>query len=172
MSGIQRSKSIVDEAHKRTNNEVEPKLGLDAEIDIFNEDNEFSVFRLLSKDATSFKNKILAVPQEYREMDHYELRKLLKPGPTLNQLRVNFWTEYDKCLADKGTMRINNVIAGVCSRQVFHNYCSDPEKMAWILTPVQSYQMGVQDILETSLFKMREGLEKLDMKSDKNLIKS
>ena len=66
-------------------------------------------------------------------------------------------------------MRINNIVAGSCSRMVFHRYIKEPEKLAWILTPVQSYQMGVQDLMETCLYKMRQALERLNMDSAKDL---
>ena len=141
----------------------------DREIDVYSIENSYSVYNLIPTNHTLLRDNIQKVPEEYREMNHYDLRKLLKPGPTLNQLRMNFWTEYDACIGEDRKMLMNNIVAGVCSRNTFRAYTRDPEKLAWILTPIQSYQMGVQDILETCLFKMREGLDNLDIEKAKDV---
>lgn len=167
-NGKKNNRTIIDEREVSVVNQQ----GFDRQISVYEHDVEFSVYNLLPSNATFLKERMNEVPQNYREADHYELRKELKPTPTLNQLRLNFWAEYDRCVElsqVKRKMLMPNVIAGVCSMRVFKTYLNDIEKVAWILTPVQSYNMGVQDILETCLYKMREGLEKIDMSSVKDM---
>lgn len=167
-NGKKNNRTIVDERDVAVVNQQ----GFDRQISVYDEDIEYSVINLIPKNASFLKERMTEVPEEYREMDHYELRKELKPSPTLNQLRLNFWAEYDRCVdlgKKKRYMLIPNIIAGVCSMRVFREYMRDIQKLSWILTPVQSYNMGVQDILETCLYKMREGLEKIDMSSVKDM---
>lgn len=166
--GKKNNRTIIDEREVSVVNQQ----GFDRQISVYEHDVEFSVYNLLPSNATYLKERMNQVPDEYREADHYELRKKLKPTPTLNQLRLNFWAEYDRCVEltnVKRKMLLPNIIAGVCSMTVFKTYLNDIEKVAWILTPVQSYNMGVQDILETCLYKMREGLESIDMSSVKDM---
>lgn len=166
--GKKNNKTIVDERDV----EIVNQQGFDRQISVYEHEIEYSVYNLLPSNASFLKDRMNEVPEEYREMDHFDLRKELKPTPTLNQLRLNFWAEYDRCVElgkKKRSMLLPNVIAGVCSMRVFKTYLQDIEKIAWILTPVQSYNMGVQDILETCLYKMREGLEKIDMSSVKDM---
>jgi hypothetical protein len=51
----------------------------------------------------------------------------------------------------------------------FKKIISDPVNMAWILTPVQSYKTGVQDIMETCLYKMREAIKKMPVTEAKDV---
>lgn len=167
-NGKKNNRTIIDERDVTVVNQQ----GFDRQISVYEHDIEFSVYNLLPSNATFLKERMDQMPDDYREADHYELRKILKPTPTLNQLRLNFWAEYDRCVELGNVTRkilLPNVIAGVCSMRVFKTYLNDIEKVAWILTPVQSYNMGVQDILETCLYKMREGLEKIDMSSVKDM---
>lgn len=141
----------------------------DRQISVYEKDNPYSVYNRLPGNAIFIKGQMDNVPDKYREMDHYNLRNELKPSPTINQLRINFWTEYDMSVGENRFLRVNNIIAGVCSVPTFRSHCKDPKKLAWILTPVQSYQSGVQDILETCLHKMRLALDKADVKTTKDL---
>jgi hypothetical protein len=143
--------------------------GFDKEINVYDEESPFSVYNLIPDNAFFLKEIMKDVPEHFRVMAHYELRKKVKPSPTLNQLRLNFWAEYDRCLDGKSKIRTNNIIAGVCSRMVFRDYMKDPNKAAWLFTPVQSYTMGVQDVMETCLYKMRQGIENLPMDSVKDV---
>lgn len=146
----------------------------DRTIDIFDESNEFSVISLLPSNSTFLREKIRNLDADLRDQDQFTIRKLVKPTPTLNQLRLNFWTEYDRTLGASATgkyLKINtaNIVRGVCSISLFKEFCKDELNLAWILTPVQSYQSQAQDVMETALYKMREGIEKMDMTDVKHL---
>lgn len=137
-------------------------------IDIYDMNNELSVVRLLQSNATFYRDKILSLDNSLRDQDQFTIRKLVKPSPTLNQLRLNFWTEYDRCLgASRGKtftkLNMANVMQGVCSGALLREFFKDELQLAWILTPVQSYQSQAQDVMETAMYKMREGLENMDM---------
>lgn len=141
----------------------------DYKIDVYSEDNPFSVRNCIPKTFKTIIESMDRVPENMKDRDPFELRDELKPNMTLNQLRINFWTEYDQSLGNGTKMKMNKIIAGVCTMRTFTFICKKPENIAWILTPVSNYQTGVQDILETCLFKMRQGLEKLDMTDVKHI---
>jgi len=41
--------------------------------------------------------------------------------------------------------------------------------LAWILTPVQSYDTAMDDLMETCLYKMRQAIDKLHMTESKDI---
>ena len=113
--GIERhanNKTITDEKEVSVVNQQ----GFDRQISVYDKDIESSVYNLLADNVTYVKDKMDLVPEEYKTMDNFELRKRVRPTPTLNQLRLNFWAEYDRCIVlgkVKRRMIIQNVIAGV-----------------------------------------------------------
>ena len=64
---------------------------------------------------------------------------------------------------------MGRVISGVCSLNLMKTMLSDVNNLAWVLTPIQSYDTQVQEITETCLFKLRQGLEKVKIESVKDL---
>ena len=148
---------------KQEGNEIE------ISIDVFTKTNPDSVYSLLGGKNLFIKDKMDRLPDEFKERDPYEFRKEVSPSPTLNKLRIAFWTEYDNCFYSGTKMQMFRVVKGICSLNTLKTLVSDPINLGWILTPVQSYHTGVQDVLETCLYKMREGLENMSVSSAKEL---
>lgn len=157
---VEQNKSLVD------------RKSYDRHIDIYDEENPESVFNMLKSNASYLRERIHTVPEEWRDCDQYTIRNEVNPTPTLNQLRLNFWAEYDRTLGStnkNAKMNLKNICSGTCSLNLLKSYIDDPMHLAWILTPVQSYNSQAQDVMETAMYKLRQGLEKLEMTDVKEL---
>lgn len=157
---------IIDE----NGSNIEVSLELDeaekVSIDVYDQENPSSVYNIFP---VKFLNYIDNIPESLREMDYQEIRKVVKPTPTLNQLRLKFWYEYDRISFEGGQFSIYRVAKGICNPQQLQKYMMNPEYMAYILTPIKSYEIQVHDALETALFKLRTSLENIEITNAKDL---
>lgn len=165
-NGKKYNDTIVDEK----NNIVE--MNSDDDIagvfDIYSHENPYSVLNTIPN---VLKDSVNKIPQELREMTVEEMRDLVTPNKTLNQLRLKFWKEYDSIIGQGGRkkMSIPKIIAGICSVPVFRSIMANPTKAAWILTPVSAYSIGVEELMETTLSKLRKKIDSVDINSTKDL---
>lgn len=82
------------------------------------------------------------------------------PTPTDNRLRLAFWMEYDRAQSLMKNMRVDNIFAGICTRNYFYgNYLANPAKVAWLLMPPTSYVVKMEETLDFGLDQLRDILE-------------
>ena len=165
-NGKKYNDTIVDEKNNIIEiNQDEDIVGV---FDIYSHENPYSVINSVP---SGLKNNINNIPQELRELTVDELRDLVEPTKTLNQLRLKFWKEYDTVigLGGKRKMSVTRIIAGVCSIPVFRSIMANREKAAWILAPVSAYSIGVEELMETTLSKLRKKIDSVDINSSKDL---
>jgi hypothetical protein len=149
-------------------NEMLPYAFEEIPLSIYETDNNFSVYSMMPN--ARLKRQMLDIPQELRSMQYEDIRDLVKPNATLNQLRMRFWYEYDKvACGDESKIYLARMHKGICSESVLKSIVKDPEKFAYILTPINSYQIAVQDLLETSMYKIRKALDEVDIVTTKDL---
>lgn len=99
-----------------------------------------------------------SVPEELKLMDEKQLRKHVKPNPSVQALRNSFWIEYARCL-DKGVewMRISNIISGICSIEYWtHVVMKSSGLVEWVLRPPISYNKAMEEALYFGVEKLRE----------------
>ena len=166
-NGRKYNDTIVDEKNNIVEMNVEdPIAGV---FDIYDIENPYSVINTVPN---VLKNNVVGIPQELRSMTVEELRDLVEPNKTLNQLRLKFWKEYDSVIGRGGNtkkMSIPKIVAGICSVPVFRTIMSNREKAAWILSPVSAYAIGVEELMETTLSKLRKKLDTVDINDTKDL---
>ena len=153
---------IIDEK----GNKIQELEQTEFNLDVYSPDNMYSVFNMVPE---LMKNNMKLIPEELKDMEYEEIRKIVKPSATLNQLRIRFWYAYDEALYSGRKIGIASIAKGVCNDQQFKRIIKDPEKLSYILTPVTNYAIAVQDLMETSIYKMREALEKIDIQESKDL---
>jgi len=165
-NGKKYNDTIVDE--KNTIVEIDEDQDIAGVFDIYSNENPFSVLNTVP---SVLKDNINNIPQELREMTVEDMRDLVEPNKTLNQLRLKFWKEYDTVIGQGGRkkMSIPRIIAGICSVPVFRSIMANREKAAWILTPVSAYSIGVEELMETTLSKLRKKIDQVDISSPKDL---
>lgn len=154
---------IVDEKEKKVV-ELETQ---EFELDVYNQENPQSVINMVKG---KFRDHIGSVPEELRELNQAELRKLKKPEALTTQLRLRFWYAYDEACFSGKKINMNTVTKGICEPMMFMKHIKDQRNLAFILCPIVNYETQVHDFLETSLFKMREGLDKIEIESSKDLL--
>lgn len=99
-------------------------------------------------------------------MDEQELSKALRslnqtPTATDNRLRLKFWYEFDRA-KENGSNKIviANVIAGVCSKELFYkHYLARAGKCSWLVCPPSNYKTKIVEALEFGIDQLRDILE-------------
>lgn len=123
-----------------------------------------SVVNLVApKIAEAFQSAFARRPDLFG-LDDRELHKKLKleestPTATDNRLRLKFWAEFDRAQENHDTMKVMNIIKGVCSAEVLYRYIKHPEKVSWLLTPPTSYEVTLEEGLNYGMEQMRKILD-------------
>jgi len=135
---------------------------------VWDENDPRSVIRIVSE---SFREKMLAVPEDMRVQDESHLRNICKPTPTLNQVRLMFWLEMTRHAMDGGKFVMANAYRGVCTSAMFENYLANPKNLAFILCPPTNYTSRIYEALDVGLAGLRKILdyEDTDKKGKMNL---
>lgn len=98
---------------------------------------------------------------ENQLLEELSLRKK-RPSPADQRIRLNFWTEYDRCLSSTKIIQIDmpSVIKTLISKEAFYKYyIVKADKMAFMLCPPISYQNYLEDTVTHSIEAMRKILE-------------
>lgn len=91
---------------------------------------------------------ILSMPEDLVMMEEKNLRKLVNPTPALWLLRINFWREYDRCMARADRkMSVANIVEGVISPSYFNSIANEPYKVAWIIKPPLKFEMEIDALI-------------------------
>lgn len=124
------------------------------EISLFDASNPKSVLNLVSREISA---AIQRIPARLLEMTEKELRSTVRPDATLCQLKIQFQLEYARCLEKSGTMKIANVIKGVCNKEFFYStVVQDTAKLAWVVTPPVDSLIAMREILHLGLGELRK----------------
>lgn len=133
------------------------------EIAILDATNDRSIVRLVPNTVSESITQHSFEKPELFDKDEHELHKYLReqnrtPTATDNRLRLKFWTEYDRAMSrGEKAMNMVNVLAGVCSRELFYgHYLRNPHKVAWLLCPPTGYMVKAEEALEFGLEQLRD----------------
>lgn len=98
----------------------------------------------------------MGVDRSLLGLSEEELREKIKPTSTLNKLRLAFWYQYELCCAKRQRMNPLKVYAGICVKEYFWLQACTPMKLAWILTPVNTYETSLEEALEFAIGQIRK----------------
>lgn len=131
-------------------------LGFEAHmISVYDEQYHRSVVNLLPE---SMQNTIKIIPEKYRAMGEKEARKQFRPTPVMNQLRAQFWMEYNLVQThQREKMVMANIFAGICTVDYFDGVViKSKEMLAWMLIPPQHYQALLNEAWDAGMEKLRQ----------------
>lgn len=133
-------------------------------VSLLETDNPAAVINLVPP---SLKTAIEDAFFELEHLFHCDERELFMelkrnnrmPSATDNRVRLKFWVEYDRvCSLAGGRMNMQNVIAGVCSQELWHKYLKNPYKVAWLMCVPTGYLIKAEEALEFGLEQLRDVL--------------
>lgn len=128
-----------------------------ADYSLFDESNPRSLVNIVPKEV---REALRRIPRKVMLQSEGELKRAVRPSPTLNYLRLNFWLEYNRAQELRKTMNMTNVVKGVTHKDYLYQYVLiDPMMTAWVATPPTDYALVQQDILFSGLEKMRKALK-------------
>jgi hypothetical protein len=130
-------------------------------VDLFTRTNERSLINLLPPEMQQLVWKAAKDREDLFKLDERELKKIARPTPTDNRLRLAFWTEYNR-VQEQGEKRMFmvNVYAGICTHQNFYGrYLAYEHNVAWLLTPPSNYVAALNEMLVVGQDNLRQVLE-------------
>lgn len=128
------------------------------ELEIFSKENPFSIASKL----TATDSKILenCDTDLLGSKDEMELKEELKPNATLNKIRNAFWIEYDMACRLGRKIDMRRVYSGICTKEYFMQSILNKKKACtWLLCPVSSYKVSMEEALLTAISNMRKMLD-------------
>lgn len=100
------------------------------------------------------------IPQDVFERTPEELEEMIKPNPLYRQLKMRFWSQYEKAIAE-GRTKIEpfSIYGGLCARNLFYYHIvHNPEAFAWILMPDPGFDAQAAEALQFSLKRLRNDI--------------
>lgn len=130
----------------------------DQEVVLLDEADPRSLINMVPQ---HFKDAILNIAKNYPEyltLPEYDLKKLLEPDDTDDEIRVAFWHEYVRAQDAGNKIRLITAFSNFCSDHYFyHKMITNPKKVAWIICRPAHYMMS----LEASLDNGRRSIKKI-----------
>lgn len=83
---------------------------------------------------------IADVPPELRDMSEERLRNRVQPTLKLYEIKRAFWEELIEAQQRNKKMRIWRIHQNRCNKEYFYAIIKNPQKMAWILSPLVHYE--------------------------------
>lgn len=94
------------------------------------------------------KEAIEAIPQEYALLPEETLRSKLDPDIKLYEVKRAYWEELCQAQDEGRKMRIHRIYDGIVSKPYFYEIIKNPLKMAWITSPLTSYENKTKAALD------------------------
>jgi hypothetical protein len=128
------------------------------EISILDESNPTAIVNKIQSEI--LLEAIRKMPIELLEKDPRSLNKLVRPSPSLNRVRLNFWNSYVNAVRTGRMFNVTDIVAGVMTKDAFFStIVSTPKNLAWVLCPVMEYKCSLEEALDVGIRKIREMME-------------
>jgi len=102
------------------------------------------------------KECIEAIPQAILDMSEEKLRKHIDPNIKLYEVKRAFWEEVVLSQDSNKRMTVARVYEGKMGKEHFYTTISDPYKMAWIVSPLTTYEDRTQAALDKVSIRYEE----------------
>jgi hypothetical protein len=109
---------------------------------------------------------VARIPEPYLNLDEEEMKANLArdfewhPSVTVENLRIKFWEEFDRCqIAKEPKMVQEQIYRGVCSVDYFFTLCADQYKWpvwAYIITRPTEYDQVMRSMLSLATSRLRD----------------
>lgn len=91
---------------------------------------------------------------------HLEVAYRYRCPPTDSRIRMSFWLEYERALADADKMKVANIHSLVCDERSFYRlFGSCPGRAAFLICRPAAYQEQVREMLAHGMKRMRQLLD-------------
>lgn len=104
--------------------------------------------RLPEKIVNSIKN----IPESYLNCDASELGA----GQIDKLLRLSFWAELENCEKHNRKFKTELIYKGICEHPTFYGILKNPKRLAFIIRPVDNYDIESKSIFIDGLKRYRE----------------
>lgn len=107
----------------------------------------------------SLREAVEAIPQELYQLEEETLKKRVNPTFKHYEVKKRFWKELERChkLGDIATFVMAKCYKDILPKTSFERFIRNPEKMAWLTSPLIAYE----DLTNAALLKATERYEEL-----------
>lgn len=107
------------------------------------------------------KEAYLALSEKTKAIPLTELEKDIEPTVMLRQVKLRFWYEYNKTVAEnRPVIEVSKICNEICSREFLYGSVLKKDKvLAWLFHPPTGYDTAAEEALEFGIKKVREMLE-------------
>jgi hypothetical protein len=126
-------------------------------INNFNLDDPNSMLHIVPQPiGKAILSSYVLMPEVFK-INSGDLSNRIRPTPTLNMVRLSFWTCYERCQANmEDRIIMEDIIRGVCTlTHMKTNILADPKQVAWMITPPPEYGKVTEEGLMYGLDQMR-----------------
>lgn len=112
---------------------------------------------LLPITAPSLASAIQNIPESLLSLDYEELEELARPTEKDRLLKISLQGEIDRALTRGEAILNSNIVRGICNITHFNrNILTNPNKLAWMLTPSPKEEMRLQLYSEVADLRLKE----------------
>jgi len=99
--------------------------------------------------------------------DEFTIRYIYEPTSLDEDLRYNFWKEYERANMNYCNMKVSNIVNGVCSMSMFYkNIIKNTERLAYILIPQRNKDKMADAALSVGMSKLTNFLKTVELTLD------
>lgn len=126
------------------------------EVTFFDKNNKRSVYNLVPP---YMQKAIDNIPKEYHLLSEKQMQRAFRPSFEDSQMRMAFWTEYQRAQFTNTKMGMVSVYYHVYDQYTFTGgVVLDPKRLAWIIKPPAQWVSGMQVILNQGLQVMFDAI--------------
>lgn len=118
--------------------------------------------------STALEKAISNIPDEIRYMSEERLRTKIQPTLKLYEVKRAFWEELTEAQQRGKKMRMWRIHQNLCNKEYFYRIIRDPNKMAWIISPLVHYEDKTKAALD-AVSERYEELIKMDITTTKRI---
>lgn len=133
------------------------EVEVDDEVSILDDANPRSIINLVPE---KVRSAILDLHKNNPEMASFSEQQFLKEYVTsesMDNLRLSFWTEYNRAQDTGQLMKAKNIYSPVmCAEMFYSKFIHNQKNVAWMLIPPANYMLSLKAYLEHGKKSLRK----------------
>jgi hypothetical protein len=132
------------------------------------EEREYSEENHVTVYSSALEKAISEIPDDIRYMSEERLRNKIQPTLKLYEVKRAFWEELTEAQQRGKKMRMWRIHQNLCNKEYFYRIIRDPNKMAWIISPLVHYEDKTKAALD-AVSERYEELINMDITTTKRI---
>jgi hypothetical protein len=132
------------------------------------DEREYEEEKQVTVYSSALEKAISSIPDDIRYMSEEKLRTKIQPTLKLYEVKRAFWEELTEAQERGKKMRMWRIHQNLCNKEYFYRIIRDPNKMAWIISPLVHYEDKTKAALD-AVSERYEELINMDITTTKRI---